>query len=135
MRNKFINLFLQELNLDLKIGVVLLLIVLSFSFQKNMHLKRQEIVRLREDKITALSLEKQIPALEAKLKTMETQGKAIGALKGIFIKDGKPSALINNDIYQKNDIVSGLIITVITSKSVTLENPDSGEQGKLQLPE
>ena len=143
MRNKFINLSLQELNLDLKAIAVLLLVIFSLFFQKNIRLKKQEIVRLNQDKITAQSLEKQIPALEAKLISLEAQGKRVAALKskvnlvlkGIFIKDGKSSALINDDIYQKNDTVSGLIITAITSKSVTFEDPATGEQGKIQLPE
>ena len=143
MRNKFVNLFIQELSLDLKIGALLLLVIFSLSFQKNIRLKKQEIVQLRQDKLTAQSLEKQIPELEAKLKALEVERKAVSALKskanlvlkGIFIKGGASAAIINNEIYQKNDTVSGLLITVITSNTVTFEDPATGEQSKIQLPE
>lgn len=142
MRNKFVNLFLQELNLSLKIGVVLLLIVLFFFFQKKARLNGQEIARLRQDKIAAQNLEKQIPGLEDKLKGLEAKSKAVGilkpkanfVLKGIFTKDGQSVALIDNHIYQKNDVISGFIITSITSNTVTIGDPATGEQSKIQLP-
>ena len=142
MKNKFINLFLQELNLDLKMGAVLLFIILSLFFQKNMRLNGEEVVKLRQDKITAQNLEKQIPGLEDKLKGLEAESKAVGilkrkvdfVLKGIFTKDGQSAAIIGNDVYQKNDVISGFIITSITSNTVTIEDPATGEQSKIQLP-
>ncbi len=143
MRNKFINLFLQELSLDLKIGAVLLLIIISLSFQKNARLKGEEVVKLRQDKIKVQNLEKQIPGLEDKLKGLEVRSKAVGmvkskanfVLKGIFTKDGQSAALIGDDVYQKNDMISGFIITSITSNTVTIGDPATGEQSKIQLPE
>jgi len=144
MKNKFINLFLQEPSLDSKIVVVFFFIILSLTLQKDTRLKDIEVLKLRQDKITAQNLEKQIPALENKLKGLEeTKGKAVSiikrkidfVLKGILTKDGKSEAIIGDDIYQENDVISGFIITSITSNTVTIQDPSTGEQGKIQLPE
>jgi hypothetical protein len=143
MKNKFINLLSQEPNFSLKIGAVILLVIFSLFLYKVMGLERAEIAKLCQDKATAQELQKQIPVLEEKIKALEVEKRAAGALKrnvtlvlkGIFTKDGVSTALINNDIYQKNDMISGLMITGITSNTVTLEDPFTSEKSKLQLPE
>jgi len=144
MKNKFINLLFQEPNFSLKIGAVILVVILSLFLHRGMGSKRAEITKLLQDKETAQKLEQQIPALEEKIKALEVKGKEVKALKrnvslvlkGILMtKNGEPGALINDGIYQKNDKVSGLIITKITSNTVTLEDPLTAEQVKIQLPE
>jgi hypothetical protein len=143
MKNKFINLLSQEPNFRLKLGAVILLVVFSFFSYRGMGSKRAEIAKLHQDKLVALELKKQIPALEDKLRGFEAENvPAVGLkssanliLKGIFTKGNESAALINNDIYQKNDMVSGLIITEIASNAVTLEDPITAEQSKIQLPE
>ena len=143
MKNKFVNLLSQEPNFSLKTGAVILLVIFSLFLYRGMGLKRTEITKLRQDKVMAQELKKQIPALEEKIKAFEVKEVPIVALKrnatlvlkGIFTKDGESAALINNDIYQKNDVVSGLIITAITSNTVTFQDPITAEQSKIQLPE
>ena len=143
MKNKFINLLFQEPNFSLKLSAVILLVIFSLFLHRGMGLKRAEIKKLRQDKVMAQKLKKQIPALEEKLKALEVKGEATVALKrnvnlvlkGIFTKNGESAALINDDIYQKNDIVSGLMITAITSNTVTFQDPLTAEQSKIQLSE
>jgi hypothetical protein len=143
MKNKFINLLFQEPNFSIKLGAVILLVIFSLFLHRGMGLKRAEIKKLRQDKVMAQKLKKQIPALEEKLKALEAKGEATVALKrnvnlalkGIFTKNDESAALINDDIYQKNDIVSGLMITAITSNTVTFQDPLTAEQSKIQLSE
>ena len=144
MKNKFINLFLHELRLDSKIAAVLFFIILSLTLQKDARLMDIEVMKLRRDKIKTHDLEKQIPALENKLKGLEeARGRAVSitkrkidfVLKGVLTKDGKSEAIIDNDIYRENDVISGFIITSITSNAVTFQDPVTGDQGKIQLPE
>ena len=143
MKNKYINLLFQELSFSLKAGAVILLIIFSLFLHKGMGSKRMKIAELRQDKAMAQELERQIPVLEEKLKTLEVKGEASVALKrnvklvltGIMTKSGESSALINDEIYQKNDTVNGLVITEITSNTVTLQDPFTAEHTKIQLPE
>jgi len=145
MRNKFINLLLQELSLDLKICTVFLFIILSVFFLKNMRLKTKEVAKLHQDKITVQNLEKQIPGLGDKLKDLQARGKMAGSLslrpkanfvlKGIVTKEGESVALIGDDICKKNDTISGFIVTSITPNTVTLADPVTGEQNTIQLSE
>lgn len=143
MKNKFVNLLLQELSFGLKICALLLFIILSLFFQKDARLKAEEAAKLQRDKITAQNLERQIPGLEDKLKGLEEKSKTTAilkskanfVLKGIITKDGQSTALIEDDIYQTNDPISGLIITSITSNTVTFKDQRTGEQSKMQLPE
>lgn len=143
MKNKFINLLFQEPDFSLKTSAVILLVIFSLFLYKGLGLKRVEITKLRQDKVMVQELEKQISLLEEKIRAFEVDGKVARALKrnvslvlkGILIKDGESAALINNDIYQKNDVVSGLIITAITSNTVTFQDPLTAEQSKIQLPE
>lgn len=143
MRNKFINLFFQDLNLSLKIVIVLLLAALYFFLQWGSPLKRLEADRLRQDRTLAQELARQIPALEKKVAAFRERGKTIGnlsrkinfVLSGIFIKDGNPVALIGENIYQKNDTVDGFTISGITSTAVILEDQATKEKRELRLPQ
>jgi hypothetical protein len=143
MKNKFISLLFQEPNFSLKLVVIILLATFSFFLHKGIGLKRAEIAKFRQDKAMVEELSKQIPVLEEKLKALELKVKSIVplkrnvslVLKGILTQNGASAALINDDIYQKNDLVGGLIITAITSNAVTLEDPSTSEQTKIQLPE
>ncbi len=143
MKNKFINLLFQEPGFSLKVATVILFVIMSFFLNRGLGLKRIELSKLCQNKLKAQELAKQIPALEEKLKEFEVKGKAVEILKrnvdlflkGILTKDGESVALINNEMYHKNDMVSGFIITAISSNTVTLQDPLTAEQSKIQLPE
>jgi hypothetical protein len=143
MKNKFINLLLQEPNFSLKLAVVISLAMCSLYLHRDIGLKRSEISKLSRDSARVQELGKQIVALEGNLRGFEEKGKITQALKrnlnlvlkGIFTQNGESAALINEDIYQKNDTVSGLIITAISANTVTLFDPITAEQSKIQLPE
>jgi len=143
MRNKFLSLILEERILSLKIGAILFLSIISIFLQRSALLNKQELVRLLKDKVTVQDLARQIPSLEEKLRSLQAQKEVSGdlkprvglSLKGILIKGGQSVALINDDIYQKNDMVAGYMITSISTNTVTLEDPATGEESKLQLPE
>jgi len=143
MKNKFINLLFQEPGFSLKLSAVILLVIFSLFLTKAKVLKRAEIIRLTQDQAKAGELKIQIPALEERLKALEVKTEATVVLKpqvnlvlkGVLTLDGESAAIINNDIYQKGDTVSGLIITAITANTVTLQDPITAEQTKIQLPE
>ncbi|MBM3243595.1 MAG: hypothetical protein FJZ12_02005 [Candidatus Omnitrophica bacterium] len=143
MKNKFINLLLEERTVAVKLGVFILLVFLCLSLNSTVSAKKKEAMKLKDDKAVAISLENQLQELNKKLKLFEEMGKVAGSLqvkanlslKGIIIKDGKAAALINNDIYQQNDLIAGCIITSITTNTITLEDPATGEESKIQLPE
>ena len=145
MRNKFINLLFQDLSLSLKIIVVALLVALYLFLQKGIFLRESEAARWRQDNALAQQLARQIPGLEKKIEALSAlleKGKIIDnippkinlVLSGIFIKDGKPVALIGENIYQKNDTVEGFTISDITFGAVILEDHATKEQRELRIP-
>lgn len=141
MGNKFINLFFQDLNLRLKIVAVVLLTALCLFLQRGALLKKLEAARLGQDKILAQELAKKIPGLEKQLEALRKEGNAIGllprninfVLSGMFIKDGEPVALINDNVYQKNDIIDGFVILEITARAVILEDIVTKKKRELNL--
>jgi hypothetical protein len=54
-------------------------------------------------------------------------------LKGINESAGKPSALINNDVYQEGDTLKGYRVSKITVDSVLLKNIKTGEMKIIRL--
>lgn len=145
MRNKFINLLVQDLSLSLKIIAVALLAPLYLFLQKGVFLRELEAARWRQDKALAEQLARQIPGLQKKIEALSAlleKGKIIEnlplkinlVLSGIFIKDNKPVVLIGENIYQKNDTVEGFTISDITSTAVILEDQATKEERELRLP-
>jgi hypothetical protein len=142
MKNKFVNLLFQEPSFSLKVGALILFIMSSLFLYKGLGLKRTEITKLCQDKAMAQELKMQIPASEERIKALEVNKRTSGAkrnesllLKGILTKGGESAALINDNIYQKNDMISGFIITAITATTVILEDPLTAEQRIIHLPE
>jgi len=142
MRNKFVNLFFQDLTLSLKIIAVAFLVVLCLLLNKATLHKELETARLRRDNALAQELARQIPGLEKKIEILQEKGKIIGilprkinfVLSGIFIKDGKPIALIGDNIYQKNDTINGFTILDITSQAVIIEEEATKQKREVRLP-
>jgi hypothetical protein len=139
MRNKFINLFFQDLYLSLKIVAIVFLATFYFFLQKGAILKKLEAARLRQDKVSAQELARQIPGLEKKLDVLREKGivrsrKTNFILSGIFIKDDKPVALIGENIYQKNDTIDSFMILEITLNGIVLEDQSTKEKREVRLP-
>jgi len=129
-----------EFSFGLKIAAALLLIFIAFSLQKNIVFKKQQIARLSQDKIKAQDLEKELLYLESKLKSLEEQGKTVSlnrkvdfVLKGVFAKGGESVVLIGEEIYHKNDMVSGFMITAITPDGITIIDPATDAITKVPL--
>ena len=55
------------------------------------------------------------------------------ALKGIKELEGRPLALINNDVYQEGDMIKDYRISKITIDSVLLKNIKTGEMKIMRL--
>ncbi len=128
--------------MSLKIAAVVLFAAIYLFLQKGAILKELETARLRRDKALAQELARQIPGLEKKIEILREKGKIIGilprkinlVLSGIFIKDGKPVALIGENIYQKNDMIDGFMILEITLNGIVLEDQATKQKREIRLP-
>lgn len=60
-------------------------------------------------------------------------GNELYLLKGIRELEGKPSALINDDVYQEGDVIKGYRITKITVNSVLFKNIKTNEMKILRF--
>jgi hypothetical protein len=143
MRNKYLNLLFGERDFNLKLLGAVLLAGLSLFSITSCADKRLEAERLQQDKVRVQELEGRVLQLEAKLKSLEgslqldsqLKQKADFALKGIISKGDTSAAIINDEVYQVGDAVSGYTILNISANTVTFQDPATGEQITIRLPE
>ena len=141
MRNKYLNLLFGERDFNLKLLGAVLLAGLSLFSITSCADKRLEAERLRQDKVRVQELEGRVLQLEAKLKSLEgslqldsqLKQKADFALKGIISKGDTSAAIINDEVYQVCDAVSGCTILNISANTVTFQDPATGEQITIRL--
>ncbi|MCX5703918.1 MAG: hypothetical protein NT066_05460 [Candidatus Omnitrophica bacterium] len=143
MRNRAINLFIQDHPFQVKLITILVIAFLQFLLLKEIQVQGFKLLKLRQELSQAKEALQEVPRLEEKVRILEekavilqSQPKEISfALKGIFIQDNTPIALIGEDMYRENDSINGFVIAEITPNYVVLEDKATQLQSILRIPE
>ena len=143
MKNRWINFFIQDRSLQLGIVALLALVFLSSWLYKDLGARQVRLAKLKQELAKANQTLKEIPQLEERLKALqekaviaEARPKEINfALRGVFIQENAPVALIGEDMYRENDSIDKFIITKITPNYVVLEDKTTQQQSILRIPE